>query len=115
MSEPGPEGLPIRPISRTSPIRSISLHIERLVIDGSLLPAGGERELRHALVEALEQMLPGAITSAIPGAGRLADAAPTPGAPVTAGRPAALAAGVAGQVVEHARSAVGSALSPRWP
>lgn len=94
--------------------RPISLHVERLVIDEGLVAPGEEGELHAALVEALEQLLPGAIAGVAAGyagqpasprdTGPAGDAASR--APVPAGRPSLLAAGVAERVAAHVSGAV---------
>ena len=93
---------------------SISLHVERLVIDESLLAAGGERGLRQALAEALECMLPGAIAGATPEARSSRPSGPEGPrgmAPVTAGGPPLLATGIAERVAWHVGSMVASVAS----
>jgi hypothetical protein len=111
----------------------VDLHVERLVIDEILLAPGGERELRYALAEALEQLLPGAVTGPTaapqspvfvsgspafrPRSSALAPGNPAfaPGGPIVAGRPGALAAGVAEQVAAHVRAAIVGTRSARRP
>lgn len=99
---------------------SISLHVARLVVDEALLTAGGEQALRHALVEALEQVLPGAVAGGFRHAAPTVDgspAGPAPGraplAATAAGQPGGLAMGVAGTVAEHVQSALGGTRSAR--
>jgi hypothetical protein len=125
---------PSTPPTPLTPLHGpISLHVERLVIDEALLTPGGERELRYALAEALEQLLPGAAAgpAAAPGNPAFASGRPAfvprssaltpggpalaPGGPVAAGRPGALAAGVAEQVAAHVRAAISGTRSAEGP
>lgn len=103
------------PVPRQPQQRSISLHVGRLVVDEALLTAGGEQALRHALVEALEQMLPEVIAGASlkPGPSGTVAAPAEAGragalraAPVTAGSASLLAAGVAERVASQVGSMV---------
>ena len=74
---------------------SISLHVDHLVLDESLLGAGREREFRHALFDALERTLADTVHRGNPAAVGTA----RQDRPVAGGSASVLADGVAERVV----------------